>query len=101
MSRNWFFPLRATSSKKPRVHSQLFSLGPEATNDNLLPYSGTHVAKRRYSTAYSCAVKLPPQPQDSLPTPQYCTLKGSLNPAAARSSARVVLPAGELQYSTH
>src|SRR5271157_5155638 len=51
--------------------------------------------------AYSAGSKLPPHPQDSLPTPQYFTLKGSLNPAATRVSASVVIPAGELQYSTH
>ena len=66
------------------------------------PYAGTaHVAKRRYSAAYSSGVKLPPHPQDSFPMPQYRTPNGSRSPPAARCSASVVLPAGELQYSSH
>src|SRR5215468_9466006 len=43
---------------------------------------------------------MPPHPQDSLPTPQYWTLKGSRSPFAARSSARLSVPAGALQYET-
>ena len=68
----------------------------------MTPYAGTaHVAKRRNSAAYSSGVKLPPQPHDSLPIPQYRTPNGSRSPPAARCSASVVLAAGELQYSTH
>src|SRR6478672_5016934 len=91
---------RTVSSRNPRVQSHLSSLGPEAMNDTFCPYCGTQAVYLRNSTAYSCAVKFPPQPQDSLPTPQYRTPNGSAYPAAARMSARVVLPAGELQYST-
>src|SRR6185295_5224194 len=91
---------RTISSRNPRVQSHLSSLGPEETNDNFCPYSGTHAVYRRNSTAYSCAVKFPPQPHDSFPTPQYRTPNGSAYPAAVRRSDRVVLPAGELQYST-
>src|SRR5258708_18596727 len=54
----------------------------------------------RYSAAYSPPVMLPPQPHDSLPTPQYLTPKGSLSPLPARSSARESVPAGALQYDT-
>jgi hypothetical protein len=48
-------------------------------------------------------VKLPPQPHDSLPTPQYSTLKGSRLPIwpLARICESVVVAAGALQYSTH
>src|SRR5579864_245266 len=101
MSRICSLPLRAISSKNPRVQSSSPLFGPEATNESRFPKLGTQVVKRRYSTAYSSAVKFPPHPQDSFPTPQYSTLNGSLKPAAARSSAKVVLPAGELQYSIH
>src|SRR5882724_115908 len=94
-------PLRMISSRNPRVQSQPSSLGPEAINDSGLPYFGTHAVYRRNSTAYSCGVKFPPQPQDSLPTPQKRTSKGSADPPAVRLSAKVVLPAGELRYSTH
>src|SRR5450631_469299 len=100
MERSCPGPLRTISSKNPRVQSQLSSFGPEAMNDRSFPYPGTQVVYLRNSTAYSCGVKFPPQPQDSFPTPQKRTLNGSANPAAARVSARVVLPAGELQYST-
>ena len=54
----------------------------------------------RYSVAYSPPLMFPPQPHDSLPTPQYLTLKGSLSPLLARSVARERVPAGALQYDT-
>src|SRR4030095_7158307 len=87
--------------KKRRVQSRSPPFGPAPTKARFTPYLGTQAVKRRYSAAYSSGVKLPPQPQDSLPTPQKRTLKGSRSPPAARFSAGVVLPAGELQYSTH
>jgi hypothetical protein len=37
---------------------------------SFIPKQGTQAVKRRYSVAYSSGVKFPPQPQDSLPTPQ-------------------------------
>jgi hypothetical protein len=53
--------------------------------------------------AYSSGVKSPPQPQASLPTPQYSMPHGCLlgNSPVARILASVVESAGELQYSTH
>src|SRR6185436_21167333 len=91
----------ASFVKNLRVQSRSPPFGPEPMKDNPIPKPGAHSEKRRYSAAYSSGVKLPPQPHDSLPTPQYFTLNGSRSPPAARSSAGVVLPAGELQYSTH
>ena len=72
--------------------------------------SGVHAVKRRNSAAYSSGVRLPPQPQLSLPTPQRSTLKGAGSPLAARCAAKALgaagaaefegtLPAGALQYS--
>ena len=40
------------------------------------PNWGTHAVKRRYSVAYSSGVNSPPQPHDSLPTPQNLTSYG-------------------------
>src|ERR1700761_718183 len=88
-------------SKKRAVQSTSSWFGPEAMSFRSTPYLGSHDWYLRYSLAYSSGVKFPPQPQLSLPTPQYCTLYGSGDPPAARTSAQVVLPAGELQYSTH
>src|SRR5205814_6681920 len=101
MERSSLAPFRTISSRKPRVQSQLSSFGPDAMKDKSCPKRGTQVVHLRNSTAYSCDVKFPPQPQDSLPTPQKRTPNGSEYPAAARTSARLVLPAGALQYSTH
>jgi hypothetical protein len=56
--------------KKPRVQLRSPLLGPEAMNDSGVSKPGTQEVKRRNSTAYSSAVKSPPQPQLSLPTPQ-------------------------------
>ena len=76
------------------VHSLSFPFGPQAIRKGCVPPKGRrNVAKRRYCVAYSSPVMLPPQPQFSLPTPQYFTLKGSGDPLAARSSESV-LPFG-------
>jgi hypothetical protein len=87
--------------KKPRVQFSSPLLGPDATKERRVSKPGTHDVKRRNSTAYSSAVKSPPQPQLSLPTPQKRTLSGLRSPSRARRSASDVDPAGELQYSTH
>src|SRR5262245_24123186 len=92
-------PRRSFSFEKNlRVQSRSAPFGPEPTKASLTPYEGTQAVNRRYSAAYSSGVKFPPQPHDSLPTPQNFTPAGS---RFARMSASVVEPAGELQYSTH
>src|ERR1700730_18416152 len=88
-------------SKKRVVQSTSSWFGPEAISFRSTPYLGSHDWYLRYSLAYSSGVKLPPHPQLSLRTPQYCTLYGSGDPLAARPSAQVVLPAGELEDSIH
>src|ERR1700730_6035609 len=93
-------PCRTISSKNPRVQFQSSELGPEAINESSCPYRGTQAVYLPNSAANCCPVKLPPHPQDSVPTPQKRTPNGSGYPDAARVSAHVVLPAGELQYST-
>src|SRR4029453_17430193 len=87
--------------KKRRVQSRSPPFGPAPTKARFTPYLGTQAVKRRYSAAYSSGVKLPPQPQDSLPTPQKRTFGESGSPFSARTSASDVVPGGELQYSTH
>src|SRR5580704_19699129 len=87
--------------RNSRVHLYSLSFGPDAIKLSSVPNCGTSAQNLRNSTEYSVAVMSPPHPHDSLPTPQNRTLKGSLLPPAARRSASVVLPAGELQYSTH
>src|SRR5258708_25704531 len=99
MRRNCPGPLRTTSFRNSRVQTHSSVLGPDATSFSSSPYVGSHDVKRRNSTAYSSGVKSPPQPQDSFPTPQYFTRNGSGEPAAARASANVVLPAGGFQIS--
>src|ERR1700683_4612794 len=94
-------PLSRISAKNPLVQFQSSVFGPEAMRCKVSPYAGSQVAYRRNSAAYSWGVKFPPHPQDSFPTPQYFTPKGSGYPAVARTSDRVVVPAGELQNSTH
>src|ERR1700744_236631 len=87
--------------RNSRVHLYSASFGPEATKLSSVPNCGTSATNLRNSTEYSVAVMSPPQPHDPFPTPQKPTLNGSLLPPAARMSANVVLPAGELQYSIH
>src|ERR1700730_3466137 len=90
-------------AKKPSVHSTSPSAecprGPVATK-NGRRYAGNCDVYLRYSVAYSPPDMLPPQPHDSLPTPQYLTLNGSLSPLVARSSASESVPAGALLYDT-
>src|ERR671911_233304 len=94
-------PFSASLVKNPRVQRKSPLPGPAPMNDRSTPYRGSHAVNRRYSVAYSSAVRLPPQPHVSLPTPQKRTRNGSLSPDAALSSASVEDPAGLLQYSTH
>ena len=56
--------------------------------------------KRRNSTAYSSGRKSPPQPHDHCRCPGQ-HIVGFAAAVGARVWASVVLPAGELQYSTH
>src|ERR1017187_8267942 len=82
------------------VHSLLLSLGPQAIRKGWEPPEARRkVAMRRYPVAYPSPVMLPPQPQFSLPTPQYFTLKGSGDPLAARSSESE-LPLGRSEEHT-
>src|SRR5579871_3014926 len=78
------------ATKKPFVHPRSRSLecprGPTAMKKGLGGNAGNCVTKRRYREAYSCGVMSPPQPQDSFPTPQKRTPKGSLEPFMARRS---------------
>src|SRR5262249_61399159 len=95
-------PRRSPSFVKTRrVHSMSPLFGPAPMHARSIEKPGTHSVNRRYSEAYSSGVKLPPQPHDSFPTPQYLTPNGSRSPADARISASVVTSRGELQYSTH
>src|ERR1700722_8153197 len=98
---NPFGPFCNIPCRNSRVHLYSLSFGPDATKLNSAPNCGTSAQNFRNSVEYSVAVMSPPQPHDSLPTPQKRTLNGSLLPPAARISAYVVLPAGELQYSIH
>src|SRR3990170_4527238 len=95
------WPFSVSLLKKPRVQFSSPLLGPEAMYDSRASNPGTHDVNRRNSTAYSSAVKSPPQPQLSLPTPQKRTFSGSGEPSFARRSASDVLPAGEFADSTH
>ena len=52
--------------------------------------------KRRNSVRVLFRREAAPQPHDSLPMPQNSTLNGSRSPAAARTSERVVSPAGRV-----
>src|SRR5262249_3755411 len=91
----------ASLLKNRRVHSTSPPPGPAPMHARSTENPGSHSVNRRYSEAYSSGVKLPPQPHDSLPTPQYLTENGSRSPAASRISANVVLAGGGLQDSTH
>jgi hypothetical protein len=89
--------------RKPSVQPTSLSAecprGPAATK-NGFTYAGHCEMYLRYWVAYSPPVMFPPQPHDSLPTPQYLMLKGAFSPLAARSSAREIVPAGALLYDT-
>ena len=62
------------ASKNPVVQpispSRECPRGPVATRNGLGAKAGNCVMNFRYSVAYSPGFMLPPQPHDSLPTPQ-------------------------------
>ena len=66
---------------------EVVAVGAGGDEAQLLSKHGTQAVYRRNSAAYSSGVRLPPQPQGSLPTPQRRRSSGSRSPFASRVAA--------------